>query len=266
MIRQPFILDGRRSGVRGLVGLWGPGPAGGGTLFDMSGMGRHGATAGTTEWAADGERRAIIPVFDGTLNRHFVVSDPTIRDLPLTYNFAVCFWCLRDNVGTEHAALAWSGTDDLLIYPNDNVEGSGGTRVYWRDLGGTIINETGPDLSVEWHHHAWVSSASNAHRSYRDGVSIGTSGASGTAGPFSEFQIGTFDTQELEGRLNDVRVYNRALSVAEIQHIFQKTRAVPYSDIAMQPRQVFKAAAAPGGTVNPFSMGAINPLCGKLAS
>jgi hypothetical protein len=54
---------------------------------------------------------------------------------------------------------------------------------------------------------------------------------------------------------------DRVLSAAEIQHIYQTTRTLPYSDIRMRPRRVYKAAAAAGVAPTAHLYG---PLVGPL--
>ena len=143
----------------------------------------------------------------------------SLIDLPTTYNFTVEIWAKRDSALASKCAFGWTGTDDLMIYPNDATVGSGGVRVFWRDVGGNLINESGPDLSGQWHQTVFLSRASNNHQAYRDGVSVGTSASTGTAGPFTGITIGAFGdvtTQPLTGDLLLVRVWDRVLSVTEI--------------------------------------------------
>ena len=155
--------------------------------------------------------------FDGSDDHLTINSADSLRDLPATYDFTVCFWFNSDGATTDNGAFSWSGTDDLVFYPNDSNIGSGGVRVFWRDLGGNIIDQNGTDRTGAWHHFTFVSRASDDHEAYFDGVSADTSSSTGSAGPFTSVFIGTFGTQNFNGQLDDVRVYDRALSDTEIE-------------------------------------------------
>lgn len=139
----------------------------------------------------------------------------SLVNLPTTHDFTVSFWTKKDNAdfGTEieDAAIAWDGSDDLLLYPNSDA-GAGGLRVYWRDLGGNILGETG-DLTADWVRNTLTSFAAGDHRTYRNGVQKETSSATGTAGPFSQFYIGGWaGSQHLDGAAAEVRAWKSARS------------------------------------------------------
>ena len=207
----------------GLVGAWTFQEGGGDTIFDVSGHSNHGTQAQSdqkTKWTTSNRGRSLD--FDGSNDYVDTNESQSLRDLPETHNFTVSFWFNSTSAAIDEAALAWNGTDDLVFYPNDSSSGSGGARVFWRDVGNNIINESGPDLSGEWHSFTFVSRAADDHEAYRDGVSVGTSSATGTAGPFSNILIGTFEpvNQAFDGLIDDVRIYDRALSANEIQELY----------------------------------------------
>ena len=82
----------------------------------------------------------------------------------------------------------------------------------------------------QWSHVAWTVTANGAWSLYRDGETQGdwhwpveTTGGTGTGTvpiTFNEFTLG----DRLNGDLRDARLYDRALSAAEIKHIFDYTK------------------------------------------
>lgn len=172
---------------------------------------------------------------------------PWLLNLPGTYNFSIEFWFNRANVSTDGAACAWEGTDDLVIYPNDNLTGSGSPRIFWRDLGGSIIDPGGADLSGEWHHFLFTSRAPNDHEAYLDAVSIGTSSGTGAAGPFDAFRIGGFTVgdQPFTGDMLLMRVFRRALTDGQVRQLFLDR----FGPLRMMMPFVWKSPAVVGGDV-----------------
>ena len=236
---------------KGLVGAWVPAlGVTGVTLRDVSGFGQHGTLTSMdpgADWIIGGNPRlaGYGLRFDHSTGHVAITALTEVVDLPATHNFTVVFWFKAATVATNLVGFSWSGTDDLNFYPNDNAVGSGGTRVFWRDLGSNIISEDGPDLTGDWHRFVFVSRASDDHEAYRDGVSVGTSSATGAAGPFTSIRIGNFGTsQGFDGLLDDVRVYNRAWTNSEILLDYQ----IPLAPFILRPQLFVRAPVAAGVT------------------
>lgn len=154
--------------------------------------------------------------YNGT-SHYADTTDAAIIALPQTYDFTVLSW-INPDVLSLAADAAWSfeGTDDLLLYPNDNVGGVAGVRVWWRDLVGDVINEDAVSVIGSWHQYAFTSRASNDHEGYRDAVSVGVGANTGSAGLFSSFRLGSWTTtaQNFDGQIGGTQVYQSARSVA----------------------------------------------------
>jgi len=233
--------------TEGLIAYWAMWE-GGEAPRDISGQANHAGLSGaTTEpiWIQDTEGLTLD--FDGLNDTLLVSASQALIDLPTTYNFTILIRHKSNDLGTINALFSWSGSDDLVIYPNDPLDATGGYRVFWRDVGGSLITEAGPDLTGEWHTLAFVSRAADDHELFRDGVSIGTSVATGAAGPFSSVHIGSFDTgsQFFEGNIAAIKIYARALSDSEIE----QDAAYPYGastpDYLRNPEFIPSAVAAP---------------------
>ena len=69
---------------------------------------------------------------------------------------------------------------------------------------------------------------------YRNGVAVATSNVSGTLSPTTgTLQIGASQFGEyFKGLIDEVRIYNRALSATEIQTIYQQDSATPVQTVA----------------------------------
>lgn len=238
---------------KGVIGYWAHGlGATGKTVYDISGRGNDGTFGSAmllSDWRSDDNREYLD--YRGGANQYVDLgTDPKLVNLPTTYNFTISMWIRRDDANNLDGCFAWSGTDDLVIYANDNVAGSGGLRVFWRDLGGDIMSESGPNLAIEWHLTTFLSRASNDHEGYRDGISVGTSSDTGTAGPFSNVFLGAFGptTQNMNGRIDDVIVWDHALPTAKIQKLYEIGRG---GMLQLKPPVVSKTPEA-AGTTSPW--------------
>jgi hypothetical protein len=134
--------------------------------------------------------------------------------IPLTYNFAIFFRAGAPSFAAAAlAAIAFDGTDDLIIYPYSST--SNGPRVFWRDLGGQIISLAGPAANTALNDFCFVSYAANDHRLFVNGFQVATSAATGTVGPFTSLSLLGYaenNTQNYIGRITDIRLYDKAPS------------------------------------------------------
>jgi len=143
-----------------------------------------------------------------------------LRDILSSYDMTISFWAELGVYENAGSLFSWEGTDDFVFYPYDN-QGGDGIRIFWRDLGGEIMNQNGVTLSG-WNHFAFVSRATNDHEAYVNGVSVITSSATGTAGPWTDFNLCNRieDTsQEYNGQVDQPVIWNTALSDAQILSI-----------------------------------------------
>lgn len=160
-------------------------PAGGGNDRTANGLNLT-AAGGVSAGGATGKAGAGTD-YDGTDDK-YSSTNATVLALPPTYNWALVGWFKPDTYDAGRESAGWDGTDDLYLYANDTT-GSGGPRVFWRGLGSNILTSNIGSVAGSWSHLAVVSRASNDHELYRNAVSIATSSATGTAGPFSTFAV-----------------------------------------------------------------------------
>ena len=161
--------------------------------------------------------RGFLPnAFDFGTTSSGTISDSTLRDLPATHLMTVLVRCKAGAAASSGESVwSWSGVDDLLLYNNDTNAGTGGPRLFWRDLGGNIINVSGTDDEGTWTDFAFVTDGSASHRLYQDGALVGSSTDSGSSGPFSSIRFGNSSVGE-NSTAADFVIFGRDLTVAEI--------------------------------------------------
>ena len=143
-------------------------------------------------------------------------ADGTLAALLTNYNLSISVIMKRATFATADAVVAsWEGTDDWGIYPMDDSVQTLGMKIFWRDVGSTQIgvNNTG-QATATWHWASYTTRASNDHELYINGVSKGTSSATGTAGPFTGFYVGGLGatSQDWDGDIADVRISSAAVT------------------------------------------------------
>ena len=177
-----------------------------------------------------------------------VIDD--LLDLPATYNFTIWCRCARRNSYAVRASIAWGGTDDLIMVPFDS-SGGDGMRVFWRDVGGSLIDQNGVTLAeTGLHDFAFLSRASNDHRGYVDGVEVDTSTNTGTAGPFNSLWLGAWKDggQDFSnGTIQAVYIWARALLPTELQTLHVDPWAFLVPQAPTLRRSWIEAAVPVGG-------------------
>ena len=225
-------------------------------LVDLSGHGQGVSTIdGTYSW--DSHRGLV---FDGSTTGAAINASAELIDLPTTYNMTAAAYMRPGAAKSGCAAFCWSGEDDVIFNVNDRNAGSGGLRLFWRDLGSNIINETGADQDGIWQLLTFVSRAANDHRVYRNADLIGSSSNTGTAGPFDDLFLGYNGTAAYcPGCVASFMVWNRALSPDEIATL----AADPFCMIRPQEEvPIWLPSAPPAGATGAMFKGTElgNPL------
>ncbi len=186
------------------------------TAYDRSGRGNNGTlTAGPV--------RAIGKIgqsldFNGSTQ---YVSVPSTSSLQITNDIAVSAWVFLDTNTSNDLAIVVkvnAATPDYTFY----ISASDFLAFYANGLGsilstGTIV----PD--GQWH-HVLASRSGSVMSFYKDGVAVGTSTFSGSFATNANALLIAGDTGAstfLDAKVDDVRIYNRALSVDEIKRLYK---------------------------------------------
>ena len=211
------------------------------TVYDISGHGNHGTLTGGANWFVSDHGGSVD---FGSPSQQYYVDLPysALHSLPTTYDFTLLAISREDSDPNGDRALwAFGGTDDLLFYHFDKTVLR--PRVFWRDLGGSIINTgTAPYGVGEWAQLAFVCRASNDHRVFVDGAEFASSTATGSAGPFNSLRIGGWadGSQWFDGDVAFFAIFDRALSDGELALLGQD----PYGLIRPDSYQFFGFASA----------------------
>jgi len=216
-----FILTSTaNAGDPSLVGWWRFDEGSGSVATDSSGNGLDGTIEGAT-WTAGQSGSAL--EFDGT--------DDAVRIPEFATGEAqtITAWIKIDSVSSGQKQM-FNGNGP----PHMNFELADGMiegRVY---TGSTNITLTGPEVPVgDWTHVAWAyDHPGNRSELFIDGVSVALGEASFTVAHTSSNVIGrhpTATTASFLGVIDDVRIYSRALTEAEILGAMAGAEGFPYA-------------------------------------
>jgi len=233
-----IVLSVRAQGLQeGLVAHWKFNEGSGAIANDSSGNGNNGDLNGDPQWV-DGYFGGALE-FDGSGDEVNVPYDAMLNP----EEFTACVWANAAAEGTGHRA-AISCRDDFpqrgyIIYAEP-----GNTWQFWIGVGagGIVWNVAqGPDVKLdEWSHLAAVYS-DGQQKFYVDGELSGEAEATLNLNTSKELLIGA-GANELDphqflfvGMLDDVRVYNRALSENEIAQVMQQEEASAVTQVGKLP-------------------------------
>ena len=229
---------------RGLFGAWCPSLGSTGfRLLDRSGRGNHGTLTNmaSTAWVTSGGKGALS--FDG-INDNVTTNVPGLT----TTDRAVAVWFRSSATyangnygflvkwGTAASFPADVGKDFSVSFGTDGNIGTNAISIsqYGDGVGASGFNDG------NWHHGVFMAQG-NAYSIYIDGVlrNSKTMTTNATAGIVS---IGTaYGGFFFNGQLDDLRLYNQALTPPEIRQLYLRGRG--FGLLPEQPRQRAKAAA-----------------------
>jgi 6-phosphogluconolactonase (cycloisomerase 2 family)/predicted nucleotidyltransferase len=221
----------------GLTGYWKLDENSGTGTSDLSGFGNNGTLTSGPTWTPGIHGSGV--GFDG-VNDFVTMDDPANGALDLgTGDFSISFWTQVSDPASNFK---------MFLLKNTNPGNPGGVsaigyeiathgianghiRTYFGD-GTSILLVDGPagfDVrDGEWHHVVVVAQRSGNARLYLDNVegtpvSMGGMGDMSNAAPF---HIGSSNgNYVLPGKMDDVRIYKRALSVGEVAGLYQATKS-----------------------------------------
>lgn len=223
----------------GLVGHW-IGGGSGNTWFDHSGYGNHGVLTGGPTWTlGEGNKRSALS-FDGVddyVDTGFLSPD--------TFSWSV--WINHRDSALYNTIISDGSASYMLMDINTASVGS-----FWSSdgLGGQSLGVTGLTIGT-WNHITFIregDSITNGYKAYLNGTLTGQANT-GTWSPVANLRIGGRSGQEqwFKGIIADVRIYNRALSSAEVAVL-----ASPSFSPVIQPARFFGRRSSTGKSYNAF--------------
>ena len=219
-------LPARAAPTDGLVGHWTFDDGGGTTAADSSGNGNNGALVNGPTWAA-GKIGTGTLVFDGIDDAVSIGAPATLN---LDTNYTITFWVLPP-------ALSYAGT--IIRLSSSTSNSTRKTKYEIRISNSAISFSTGdgnagsddndiypaPTTNSSWH-MVTCTLLNNTKACYKNTVLLGTStnDVNSAANIPSSGLIGTnrnlAGNNFFRGSLDDVRIYNRVLSQAEIMELY----------------------------------------------
>src|SRR3989344_426852 len=206
----------------GLVGYWNfDEPSSGSTpttAADSSGNGNNGTLTNGPTWTT-GQVGAGAVVFEG-VNASVAIGSEFIGTSPLT----ISAWIYPRSGGGQGGGR--------IVNNNRTIFGMGSTRISFTSSGSTTATTGGGTIAYgQWHHVIVTRDASGVTNFYRNSVSLGaTNQNSGTPTTGTEnVFLGNRGTglTGFDGTIDEVRIYNRVLSAAEIIDIYSDTGGTP---------------------------------------
>jgi len=224
--------------IGGLVGCWNLDETSGLTAADGSGSGNNGTLVNGPTWNPTGGQIGGALVFDGIDDYVDLGTDSSLNfgsSKPFTvtawvkttedYGLIVSFRSSTDGGPVMDLSVGYEGADSDPGKAMILVRQDGGGGGYAHVTGGSVKDGL-------WHHVAAVRGSGSTVELFVDGNSQGTSSGSESGGAIttnlraigSERRwvsdgYGTSDQRYLVGTIDDVRIYNRALSAWEIAEL-----------------------------------------------
>ena len=215
---------------RGCVGAWNPGLGPSGlTLRDNSGLGNNGTLTNGPTFAASQGKYAMN--FDGA-DDYVSISASRLPSAANPWTISLWEYPTAFGAGNYGTSVSWGTTGGVwfqsVILANNGDAGDGRLAVgqYARNV---LTTTTARPLNL-WTHTAIVYSGGTTLQAYQNGLPNGSGPISNafnatlTAAAIGRLQEGG---QQYNGRLDDIRIYNRAISANEIRTLATR-RGIAY--------------------------------------
>ena len=221
----------------GLVGWWRFDEGTGTVAGDSSGNGNNGTISGTvsgTSWVAGQYGQAFN--FDGVTNYVSVPNSPSLS-FPVSQPFTIMAWFYYTTGGINEGIInkgngPGSTNYALIVYPTDHLDFVT-CNGNWGDL---ISSNT---LTQGWHRVVGVWNGTTKSL-YIDGSLDSSVNPTGSQSPSQNTQIVEIgrarSSNYYNGAIDEVQIYNRALSASEVQSDFQQSPDFSTNLLAKVPK------------------------------
>ncbi|MCH7559369.1 MAG: LamG domain-containing protein [Planctomycetes bacterium] len=220
------------------------------TVLDWSGLGNGGTLANGPQWVPGNDGGALY--FDGT-DDYVDLGTPSELHLPDNYTYTAWFKVGVDINGDSGAQylLCIGSRSDLLFGVEDGVGVNGDLSLHYYDTAPSF-HAVGVGQTVwssdEWHMVAGTKDSATGHKIYLDGElkNSDTNTNNDNHATSRMISLGArawTGHQYFNGTIDDVRIYNRALTQEEIRDVMVGTLGLssnpsPADDATDVPREV----------------------------
>lgn len=207
-----LFSPGQSSAQTGLVAAYSFSEGAGTTVTDSSGNGNTGTISGAT-WTTSGKFGNAL-VFNGTSAK---VTVPNSTSLRLTTGMTLEAWVYPTTAPKAWRSVVAKNVDGYYLMASTDVGNRIGTGGTWTGGNQNTIGPSALTVNV-WTHLAATFDGAMV-RLFVNGVQVASQAqTTPLAATTGTLQIGadSYPTEFFAGRIDEVRIYNRALSVAEI--------------------------------------------------
>ena len=203
--------------VLGLVGAYSFDEGSGGTLFDYSGHGNDGTITGAG-WSTNGKTGGAL-AFDGVGDD--LVTIPDSNSLDLTTAFTLEAWIKPATIGFGSKTILLKAQPNQLLYAlyaTEEQSGRSSTHAWLAGADERVI-ATDPLVPGVWTHIAATYDGTTL-RLYVNGIEVNNQPLTGSIPTSTDpLTLGGNPIwgEAYDGLLDDIRIYNRPLTPAEIQ-------------------------------------------------
>ncbi len=182
-----------------------------GTLTDATSQLTATSTVGRVIYTADRKGIANQAI---SFNGNYGLDIPNV---PLGTDMSISVWVKSDMYAPENLPFV-NSPQSFALSQRENTYQMG----YWNGINGQYV--VSGNVSSKWHHMA-ATRTNKALSFYIDGKLIGSSPTPAGSGPYSsafEYLVGygyNNGLQYWKGSLDDLRIYNRALSATELANL-----------------------------------------------
>jgi concanavalin A-like lectin/glucanase superfamily protein len=209
------LAAGEIAQLYGLIGYWKLDESSGSLAADSSGFGRDGTVFGTPSWPTGAVNNSL------QVNSSTYMEVPSLLDSPK--NVTLAAW--GNLTGTDSSGSELVSIGDYLAIRLD--EGGSTKMFYYNGSSWDFVTVGQTFLNRGWHHFAAVfNDDANVARFYIDGTEVASATTAVTisyTGQGTKLVVGRHGNNKtgwnFTGRVDEVRVYSRALCPSEIQEI-----------------------------------------------
>jgi hypothetical protein len=210
--------------TNGLVGWW---PFNG-NANDESGNGNNGNVNGATLTTDRNGVANKAYSFDG--NGDFI-NCGNLPSVNITGNVSISVWLKISDFNNDHGIVSKSGLYDLIT--NSNNSNPPLDKIRWN--AGNSFLFSGPSIQLnQWIHITSVYNHLSGHEIYMNGILVSSDNITGSVQPNTTYDLYLGSHQPFNvnywswsGKLDDVCIYNRALTQQEITNLYNGVYNLP---------------------------------------